>query len=240
MSAAIRSRLIFFVGAFAAALLLTLPLRLALGGSGLAHAGLAARDAKGTLWWGSLEDVRWGPVPLGDFDAGVRPLQLLLGRLGMSLDDRGVRETRGTVFATPSGAGISDADAFVPIGTLLAPLPVTAFELENVSVHFGPRGCSEAAGLVRARLAGSVAGLVMPPALSGAPRCESGTLLLPLSSPAGTEAIEFRLAGNGRYEAAVVVRPSNPAIGDSLTAVGFRRTSRGYVTLLRGSLASRR
>jgi general secretion pathway protein N len=240
MSAALRTRLIFFLGAFAAALLATLPLRLALAGGGLAESGLAAREARGSLWWGSLEDVRWGPVPLGDFDAGLRPLQLLLGQVGMSLDDRGVRGTRGRVFATSSGAGISDADAFVPVGTLLAPLPVSAFELEKVSVHFGVQGCSEASGLVRARVAGSVAGLVLPPTLGGAPRCEGGSLLLPLSSPSGAETIEVRIAANGRYEAAVIVRPREAAIGQALAGAGFRRTSRGYLTTVRGSLANPR
>lgn len=239
MNPVVRARSLFFLGALAAALLATFPLRLALDGGGLARSGVAARDAKGSLWWGSLEDVRWGPVPLGDADAGIRPLQLLLGRAALAVQDRGGRDLSATLFATANGAGVSGADAFLPVGTLFAPLPVTAFELEDVTAAFGARGCSEASGLVRARVSGSVGGLVLPPALSGAPRCEGAALLLPLSSPAGAETLELRIAADGRYEAAILLRPSAPAAGAALAAAGLRRTSRGYLTVVRGSLAVR-
>ncbi|HEX8193842.1 MAG TPA: type II secretion system protein N [Allosphingosinicella sp.] len=240
MSALIRTRILFFIGAFAVSLLATLPLRFVFDGSSLAAAGLAAREAKGSLWSGGLADLQWGPVRLGDFDAGARPLQLLLGRFAVGLEDRGARETHGTVVVARSGAGVSGADALVPVGSLLAPLPIAAFELEQVTIRFGPRGCIEAAGLVRARTAGALAGIALPPSLSGTPRCEGGLLILPLASQAGSEALELRLGSGGRYEAAVILRPGDPAVAASLAAAGFRRTSRGYLTVVRGSLSSAR
>lgn len=233
----LRRQILLFAGLFAAALLATLPLRLAVDDAGLAERGLAAREAEGSLWTGSFRDLQWGSLRLGDVEANARIVPLLYARLSLVLSGSGMR---ATAFATPSSAGVSGVSGIVPAAELLAPLPLTSIEMEDVSAGFGPRGCSGAGGFVRARLSGAAGGLVLPQALGGAPRCENGLLLLPLASPSRRESLDVRIDKSGRYEAALLVRPPDAAVGLALEAAGFRRTARGFTVILRGHLAGGR
>ena len=228
-------RAIFFTAALAAALIAFLPLRLAVDGT-----RLAARAVTGSVWSGSVEDAHWGAVRIGDADAGIAVTPLLLGRLSMGIAGRGADPLRGTAFTGVGGAGISGVDGSIETGAIFAPLPLAAFELENVSAQFGGSGCSYAGGLVRARISNAVAGLALPQGLSGTLRCEADVLLVPLRSASGMEGIDLRIARTGRFEAQLLIRPADAAGGARLAAAGFRRTSRGYLAVVRGDLSGRR
>lgn len=231
-------RILFFVGAFAFALIATFPLRVAVGASGLAEHGFAAREARGSLWSGRLNDLIWGPIRFGDVAAGAGLPQLLIGRLSLGLADG--RGARATMFAGASGAGVSGAHAALQTGNLFAPMPLSAFELEDVSVRFGPRGCSAASGFVRARGAGAIVDTIVLPPLGGAPRCENGMLLLSLASSSGRESVELRLGRARSYEAAVTLQTADPLAAERLKAAGFRRNARGYRAVTSGSLSGQR
>ena len=75
-----RGRILFFVGIFLLALIIFMPLSLALSMFGLTAQGLSARSANGTIWSGTLSEARVGRVAVGDLSVGLRPLSLQIGR----------------------------------------------------------------------------------------------------------------------------------------------------------------
>ena len=75
-------RTAFFVAAFAFAAVALIPLRVATSWIG---GPLAAREATGSIWLGMLKEAQFGPVPLGDVQARLNVLPLLLGRARLSL-----------------------------------------------------------------------------------------------------------------------------------------------------------
>src|SRR5690606_912002 len=96
-AAAVRTRamtprrlLLVLALALPAMLLATLPLRLALELPGIAHWGLAARSASGSIWNGRLEGASVRDMALGDASVRLSPLPLLLGTTAARLSAPGV------------------------------------------------------------------------------------------------------------------------------------------------------
>ena len=75
--------------------------------------------------------------------------------------------------------GVDDVTGQLRAGALLAPLPVAAFDLDDVSVRFIDGQCSRAEGNVRLTLAGEVAGIGLPSGLTGAASCADGAVAIP-------------------------------------------------------------
>lgn len=217
-----------------AALLVFLPMRLVLGWAGLGDEGFSARTVSGSVWDGRLNEARFGDLALGSLDASVSPFALLIGRARVSVQgDPGL--IHGAITLSRHGRGIDDMTATLPTGRAFAPLPVTQLTLEDVTVHFNDDTCDMAEGRVRARLVGEAAGIVLPTEVSGIARCDGGALLLPLASQAGTESIELRITGAGRYTAALRLAPTDPAAAQRLAATGFVAGQGGYRLSIEGS-----
>lgn len=212
-----------FLAFFALAMVLFLPLRLALGWGGLDGQGFTAREVTGSLWSGRLVEARFGDIALGDLDAGLSPLALLIGRARIALstesDDPGQR-LAGIVEIARHRAAVIDATGPLSPGNAFAPLPVTALNLDGVTVRFVDGACEAAKGRVRATLAGAFLGQPLPGALGGSARCDAGALLLPLASGAG-ESVNLRLWPDGRYRAELTLIPTDPAIAARLEGAGF-------------------
>jgi general secretion pathway protein N len=222
-------RTLFFLCAFLFSLLALFPLRLALDWLTLDDRGFAAREAKGSIWLGSLSEAQVGTVALGDLTAQLRTLPLFLGRARIDLartDDQ--NPLAGSATVSRHGFGIDDLTARLQIGSALAPLPVGGVDLSDVTAHFADGQCTSAEGLVRADIAGDVGGLTLPGGLSGNARCDRGALLLPLVSQSGMEALNLRLFEDGRYELELAVRPADDAMRDRLIAAGFALGATGY------------
>lgn len=221
---------VLFGAMLVAALLVFLPLRLVLGWIGVGEQGLTARRATGTVWAGELREANFGGLALGDLRAGLSPWPLLIGRARVDLDGRTDAQDRalhGAVSVSRHGLGVEDLTASVATGRLFAPVPVTALDLDAVTVHFSDGACEVAEGRVRATLGNGIAGIVLPPTLAGDPRCDGAALLLPLVSQAGTEGVTLRITGDGAYQADFVVRPGDPAAATKLEAAGFQPTATG-------------
>lgn len=226
-----------FGAALAIALILFLPLRLALGWAGLGDVGLSARAASGSIWWGSLSEARFGGVRLGDLKAGLSPLQLLAGRAQVSLEARDATRTlHGAIGVSRHGFGIDHATATLAGDSVFAPLPVAALELDDVSVRFQDGECRRAEGRVRATLGGDLGGIGLAQGMSGTARCEGGALLLPLTSQSASESIALRLWSSGRYRAELSVQPTDPAAAAALVLNGFQQSGQGYVLAVEGGL----
>jgi general secretion pathway protein N len=226
----------FFGAAFVIALILFLPLRLAMGWFDLGNTGLTARDVQGSVWFGTLREANFGGVALGDLRARLSPIQLLVGRARIDLSGpgQGTRPFHGAIGVSRHSFGVDDLTATLPAGTVFAPVPVSALDFDDVSVRFQDGNCRTAEGKVRATISGDLAGINLGQGMTGTVRCDAGALLLPLASQAGTENVALRLWGTGRFRAELTVQPTDPTVIQKLVLSGFQPTPRGYMLSIEG------
>ena len=226
-----------FLAMFVVALIAFLPLRLALGRFGIAEQGMTARSVTGSIWSGALGEAHFGEIGLGDLSAGVSPVQLLVGRARIDLAGRAdppAPSLSGALGVTRHSFGIDDVTAALPVGNAFAPVPVTALDLDDVSVRFTDDTCERAEGRVRATLAGEFAGQAVPAQMSGTARCDGGALLLPLASQAGSEGAAIRIWPDGRYRAELTLSAADPLMTQRLQAAGFVDTPKGLQLAIEG------
>jgi general secretion pathway protein N len=224
---------VLFGAMLVVALILFLPMRLVLDWAGLDQTGFSARSVSGSVWGATLTEARFGDLALGDVDARLSPLSLLLGRARLSLDGA-PRPLRGAITVSRHDFAIDDVTATVPTGRVFQPLPVGTLDLTAVSVHFADGNCSKAEGRVRATLIGDAAGVPLPPSVAGNARCDGGALLLPLASDAGRETVALRITGDGRYTAVFALQPADAATAQRLTSSGFVERAGGYQLSVEG------
>ena len=72
-----RSRIILVV-VLLLGLILFMPMRIALGLTGLERVGLAAREVQGTLWSGRIDQLMLGTMPVGSVRAALSPISLAI------------------------------------------------------------------------------------------------------------------------------------------------------------------
>ena len=222
-------RSLFFLCAFLFALVALLPLRFALDWLALDERGFAARETKGSLWLGAISEAQWGGVALGDLQARLRTLPLLALRARIDIDSLDApKRVDGGITVTRNSFGIDDMTARIEAAGLFAPLPVSALDLSDLTVRYANGACAAADGTIIATVS-AVAGLPLPPQLSGAARCDAGTLLLPLQSAGGSEKIDIRLDPDGRCRARISLLAVPPGAAPALSAAGFQATAAGYV-----------
>lgn len=212
------------------ALIVFLPMRLVLGWAGAGDQGLQARAVTGSIWGATLSEARFGELAVGDLGARLLPLPLLSGRAALGIDGpggQGAPPLSGSAYVSRHGFGVGALTGRIVTGRAFQPLPVTAIDLDRLTVRFEDDRCTAAEGQVRATLTGEMAGIPVPPSASGTARCDAGALLLALTGPSG-EAIALRIEGGGRYRAQLSLQPSDPLAGQRLEALGFVRDGAGY------------
>ncbi len=216
------------------ALILFMPLRIALDVAGVEARGLTARSVTGSVWSGTLVDARLGDVQLGTLRAGVSPLALLIGETRINLlgtSSAAATPVSGAVVNGLRGVGIAALTGDVPVGQVFAPLPITQLSFDDATARFRGSVCATASGTVRARLGGAIPGaegIALPQVMTGTLRCAGDRLLVPLASAAGTETLTLRIAADGRYRADLMLQLDNPALADKLAAIGFVAGPGGY------------
>jgi general secretion pathway protein N len=225
--------LALFLAFFFAALLLFLPLRLALGWLGLDANGLSARQVTGSIWDGGLRETHVGGVALGDLHAGLSPFPLVLGRARVGLHARD-NMLAGALGVSRHSIGVDDLTASVPTGQVFAPLPIAALNFDAFSVRFQGDACATARGQVRALMAGDIGGINLSQGLRGTARCDSGALMLPMVSQAGSEGLDLRLWNDGRFRADLSAHPDDPALVQKLLAAGFQPYGNTYRLSIEG------
>lgn len=185
-------------GVIFVALLIFMPLRLALGLAGTGAGGLTARSAGGTVWSGRLIDARIGSIDVGTIDTSLRPLPLLLGRLRFDGE-----RTGGAPLAGSAETGWGRRAIHELTGTLsggrIGDVPIEQVTMDALTVIFSGGRCAEASGRVRIVLGFDIAGVALRNGLSGVARCDNGALLLPLTGDSGVERLVLRITGDGRY-----------------------------------------
>lgn len=225
-----------FGAMLAIALVVFLPMRAALGWFGAGEAGLVARSVSGTIWGATLRDARLGDLALGDLRARLSPWPLFVGRGTIVLEGpaAALRPLSGSASVSRHGFGVEALTASVATGGVFAPVPVSLLDLDAVTVQFRDGQCERAEGRVRATLGGDVGGIALPQAVAGNARCDGKSLLLPLTSQTGSEGISLNIDADGRYRAALSLRPADPLAGAKLEAAGFVANGGGYQLSIEG------
>lgn len=219
-------------------LLLFLPMRVALGLAGLERLGVAARDVRGSVWSGRIDQLMLGDMPLGSVRAGLSPVSLLMGRARFDIArKKGLADDIGGALTVGFGRiGVDDVTGVVPLGRTFAPLPVGSLMLEDVSAYYSGDRCGHAEGRVRARMSGQMPGLNLSQGLSGVVACDGDALLLPLVSQSGMEKISLRIWRSGRYTAEMRVETADPALATTLGQAGFANVDGAQMLKVEGSL----
>ncbi|WP_225207675.1 type II secretion system protein N [Novosphingobium huizhouense] len=208
-----RAAVIGIAALLALSLVATAPLRLA----AAAFPAIAAREAEGTIWAGTLREASLGPLALGTVDVRLVPWTLLSGRPEVAVAGRADAlgpALRGRL--GPAGASMLEGTLAIPGG--LGALPLHEVTFSGVSVQFEDGRCRQAAGAVATRLP---AGDGITLALSGEPRCDGRFVLLPLRGPGGMERLDLRLAADGRWTATMVLSGIAGDMRPALAAAGF-------------------
>jgi general secretion pathway protein N len=206
------------------ALLLLMPLRVALSASDLQQLGLTARQVGGTIWYGRIADLMLGRQLLGTFDVRLDPAALLLGRVAMRFERVGgtVGPLTGVLRAGGTLRGVEDLSGSMAAGNLLGAAPIDSLDFRDTTVLFEGGRCAEASGQVAARLAVRLGPIDLDRGFSGSISCEGERVRARLASPAGSERIEFFVSSEGRVRGWISIRSPLPGLDAVLGAYGFR------------------
>ncbi len=225
-------RWLFLVVLFLAMLAVGVPLRVALDRLGFDERGLGARAVTGSLWSGELTEAHFRGIALGDLEASLSPLALLVGEARMTLTGAA---WRGTLIQAGSRVGVAGLTGRLGTEALPAALPVDMIEFESADIRFRDGVCAEAAGMVRLEPRAAAPGMARLGQLAGALRCDGDAVLAPLLSGSGNERVDLRLFGDGRYRLTLVVKADDPAVAAALAANGFVATTDGLTMTTEGS-----
>ena len=218
-------------------ILLTFPMRLALGLAGAADAGVAAREVRGSIWSGELADARLGAIPLGTVEAHLSPLALLTGQieLAFSRSDERTGALAGRLHAS-NPRGISHVDGVATLAGGLGVIPVDTLRFEDATLRFDRDGrCAEANGRMQVMVTAPIAGLDLSRGLSGSLSCVGGRAQAALASQSGMERLTFLFDGRGVYRAKFAIRvDDDPAMAAALATLGFRSGPGGFLLTTTG------
>jgi general secretion pathway protein N len=209
-----------------------MPLRVIVGGE-----GVSARKVEGIIWDGSIRDLRVGKLQIGDVNARLHFLPLLLGRAQISLsrgDAPFASGINGSVTRRLGGVSVENMMATLPVASLFAPLPAENIKLQDFSARFTAGRCAEAGGSVRLTLANTVPGLSLSNGLLAKPRCDRGQLLIPLLSQSAMERVDIRVSGDGAYTATIFLEGDRTEQAVPLGLAGFRSVAGGYQMVRKG------
>lgn len=220
--------------------IVSLPLRLMLPREGLPFSVL---DVQGSIWAGTLRQVRWQGIAFGDVAVRPRVWPLLRGERQVHLQStqlqlllvdgaqHGIRNAQGQLLVRqPGGVALIDL----------------ALQLQQVDLLFDATGCVQAHGRISLQLLASGAGDLpgLPPLrLSGQPMCVDHTAVLTLlpdiALPAGVQAeVQLQLWPDGRWQLQSRVDPAQDTVlGIGLHLLGFATTrERGFLRNDQGRL----
>lgn len=217
---------------FALVAIVFMPIRAIIGGN-----GVVARKVEGIIWDGSIRDLRVGRLVLGDVNARLHFLPLLLARAQISLsrgDAPFAPGLTGSVTRRIGGFSVDNLKATLPVASLFAPLPIENIELQDFSARFIAERCADANGNVRLTVASGIAGLDLSNGLLGKPRCERGQLLIPLLSQSAMEHVDIRISADGNYSATIYLEGDRTEQVAAIGLAGFRPVAGGFRMVRKG------
>lgn len=217
--------------------LATLPLAVVLRVLDPERAGIAYTRVSGTVWDGEIDGLSWRGHDLGSAKVAVRPLPILIARLGadIAFDGGGIVSGGGFVALGPAGIVIDDLTLSTDVAAMPLLLPLTGQVTLTVRhAELSSAGCREIEGAVRTdALVNRPAGLGWSgPVLQGPINCAQGALAIPLTGATSTDSIALALSlgPDGAFGVEVEARTPDSTLLSVLSAVGFIE-SNGAMTL---------
>lgn len=233
-------RLALFLLALAVLLIAFAPLRFALDRIDADRRGLAAAEVEGTIWSGRLLDASYRGVRLGDVQARLRALPLLLGRSQLVLETLN-GPGRAVLISGAGRSGLTDVTATLPFALTRGPVPLRGeLRLEDVNVLFRDGDCQTASGRVVSDLLTRNAEFLQwqGPELSAQIACRGRSVLIPFRGARdGTEVnaiLTFEADGRYRLESRVIT--PDLTLGAALALAGFERRPEGLTRVDAGRL----
>lgn len=216
--------LVWSLGIGLLALLLLLPLRVALPASDLQRLGLSARQVGGTIWQGRIGELMLGRQLLGTFDVRLDPGALLLGRIAMPFErlDSVQGPLTGTLRAGGAVRGVERLNGAMAAAGLLGGAPIDAITFTDTTILFRNGRCEQASGRLAANLAVRFGPLPLDRGFRGTVACEGERVRARLASDAGTEQVEFFVSNQGRVRGWITIRAPLPGLDIILSTYGFR------------------
>lgn len=214
------------------AAIIFMPLRMIVSGN-----AMSARKIEGIIWDGSIRDLKIGRLPIGDINARLHFLPLLLARAQISFsrgDAPFAPGIRGSITRRVGGFSIDGVTATLPVADMFAPLPTDNIQLQDFSARFIAGRCADAGGSARLTFASAVLGFEIANGLLGTPRCDSGQLLIPMLSQSAMERVDIRLSPDGSYSTAIFLEGDRSEQTSSLMLAGFRPVAGGYRMVRKG------
>ena len=164
-----------------AAMVALFPMRIAMDWIDLNDGGLASREVRGSVWNATLSEAQFGGASLGDIDASLSPLPLLLGRV--RIDFSGGERLAGNLTISKRSSGIVIERAL--IGDVDLPgnqqglVRLTGFE-----ARFVDGSCIEASGLVSI-VVNQTTVISAAPLANAHVRCDAGAIFIALPAAGG-------------------------------------------------------
>lgn len=230
-----RSRsVLLFCAALLVALVVLLPLRVALRASDLKTTDLFVPGTSGTVWSGWLHEARLAGRAMGDIRVSLKPWSLLHGTLRLDLQGRDVSASllKGRL------NGILDARG------RLAKKPITAMpglavtlHLDRATLLFSDGDCQQGSGSL---MADAVFGSAASIRMQGAIRCDKGHGVITLANASSAAGDHIRtqvmIDGTGGYRSRSLVAPTDDDVALAWQLAGFRQTPAGLLRTDSGQL----
>lgn len=208
--------------AFAIGLIAIFPLRLAIDLSTGPESTLSAKQIGGTIWDGRIGDLGLNGQPLGTFDVAAKPLPMLIGRFEMHATRIDVGDGPLDMKLVTGGGreGVIDANGRVEVARWMAPIPVEALLLEDVTVLFDDGQCAEAEGTIRALP--SFASILNIDEYAGVLSCNAdGRAKVEMATDRGGHQLALLFDAEGAVEAEARTSNAPPALAAALQLGGF-------------------
>lgn len=202
-----------------------MPMRFALGMLSGPKSPITAAAAGGWIWSGAIADLQVGKVAIGNVDARLRFLPLLLGKAQFTIargSKPGIAPLNGDFSFNGNQLSVDNLNGKLDVSRAFGNLPITNAQFENFTAAFDDRRCSRAAGKLRVELgATGLPGLNLKNGLLGDVRCKGDALEIPLLSQSAMERIDLTVKADGTYQYAVLVQTVDNEVAASLSALGF-------------------
>jgi len=202
---------------FAVCAVFWVPLRVVTDAAPVAS-GVRIAAVAGTVWLGSLQDVSWRGVFLGDFNVETQPASLASGEIRLAFASNGP-VSRGDVVWNGSGPSAEKLSGRLALTTFISQAPAeVGIVFRDVRIKPSGNQCEEASGQIsidavpRYDLA----------AFAGDVSCEQGAAIFRLTQEGGGPSIEIQVDLAAAPDVNLVARTSDPGLRSGLALLGLK------------------
>ncbi len=225
-----------FLSTFVLLSIVQVPMSAAISWMNVDRYGVSYGQVKGSIWSGSLTDVAWRGVRVGDVQITLKPLALLLGRAAARVEIENAGAVEGSLNiarGVTSTISIEDTEISVLVDDMPMILPIRGAAKFTVrEAIFDAQGCKNlVADLQTDAMRQSTVGFDWrAPVLSGSAQCVDGKVVLPLEGGEGAERVSVvvEIQRNGLFTIDAEVNTEDDSLAAMLGVVGFSMSDGAY------------